>query len=221
MSKRDPKPSDPKPGDPKPRYAGFEVFVECPSCFQSLPVNGHIQSSGCAFCGEPMQLTPDHVAGPVGHALSYYKEVKADQPENAVNLDQNGYYRFTYVRARPVCMGCGKKLEVNDIEVGSDSEILCACGTQNPTYPAPDWVRKLVPAAIQFYVAERPPAADVPPPKVETACPKCGATLTLSEETRRIHRCEYCATQVWLPDVAWTALHPEPQPRRWFVRYQK
>ncbi|MBW2701469.1 MAG: hypothetical protein JRF33_11690 [Deltaproteobacteria bacterium] len=207
--------------DPKPKYAGIEVYVECASCFQSLPVNGHIQSSQCAFCGETLQLLPDHVAGPVKHALSYYKEVKIGKPENAVNLDKNGYYRFVYVRAEPTCMTCGKKLDLSAIEVGTDCDITCECGTQNPTYPTPDWVKKLVPAAVQFYAAERPPAGNAATPKARTACPKCGADLKLNEETRRIHRCEYCSTQVFIPNAAWTALHPEPKTRRWFVRYEK
>lgn len=205
----------------RPKYAGIEVFLECPGCFQSLPVNGHIQASRCAFCGEPMPLLPDHVAGPVKHARSYYGEVKTDRPENAVNLDKNGYYRFIYVKARPRCFDCGAKLPVDDVEVGTDGEITCACGTDNPTYPAPDWVRALVPAAVQFYAAERPLAEDAAPPQVTAACPKCGADLTLTEQTRRIHRCEYCSTQVFLPEAAWTALHPVPRPRRWYVRYEK
>jgi len=200
-----------------PRYVGLEIRIECEQCWQSLPINGPVRGSiRCAFCGETVALA-DHVVGPMKHALKWYDEVRRDVEERSVSLKQDAYYRFMYVKQEPRCVDCAQPLPVSDVEPGTDGEILCSCGAACRTAPPPDWVTAEVPSASQLFCCEPEAVASTPPPAC--SCPKCGGPLALDTEIRRIHRCSYCQTRIFIPEDVWTKLHPTPKLRRWFVRF--
>jgi len=55
---------------------------------------------------------------------------------------------------------------------------------------------------------------------VALQCPACGAALHVAAERARLAPCDYCRTDVYLPDDVWARLHPSDTIRHWYVRFE-
>ncbi|MBW2263599.1 MAG: hypothetical protein JRG91_16680 [Deltaproteobacteria bacterium] len=125
-------------------------------------------------------------------------------------------------------MKCEKELSVDDVPVGSLDDVICpACGHGNTTYPAPEWLGDALPSARQVYCGERPAAAgdaavldvDDGAKPVILSCPQCKGSLKVSSRSDRLVPCEYCGSDVYLPDDLWKRLHPVKTSSTWYVRF--
>jgi predicted RNA-binding Zn-ribbon protein involved in translation (DUF1610 family) len=94
-----------------------------------------------------------------------------------------------------------------------------------PTFPTPPWLQELHPKAVQLFNAARDEtvlAAPVTSPAnrpVSFGCPDCGANLKITMESPRILECQFCKTDLFLPDPLWRALHPVRKRATWYVAF--
>jgi predicted RNA-binding Zn-ribbon protein involved in translation (DUF1610 family) len=136
-----------------------------------------------------------------------------------------------YSDPSPECPRCGKPVTIAPYlgKRGATTTLPCAgCGADVPTYPAPAWLRKQLPTAVQVFGGDAhvTKAAGIElrvdesaPAPVAMACPSCGGGLTMTSETARTVPCTFCKATVFLPDELWSRLHPVKAPLRWTLTY--
>jgi hypothetical protein len=126
----------------------------------------------------------------------------------------------------PTCTACDHPVDVSAITPGTEGEIACSCGHAMPTFPAPAWLREVHPSAVQLFNAAREQGATKAPvtPQVNRpvsfGCPDCGANLKVTIDSPRILECQYCKTDLFLPDPLWRALHPVRKRSAWYVAFK-
>lgn len=84
------------------------------------------------------------------------------------------------------------------------------CGDDINTYPAPDWLRAVVPNAAQVFGAERFGAVervDASIKPITFVCLDCGGGLKITSEQDCLITCSYCDSDCYLPDGLWRRLH--------------
>jgi len=209
------------PSQDGPRYVAVKVITTCGDCHSGVPVNGPLLDFTCPSCQAEMSVLE-----------GYWDLLEA--PEKDYVQGKGGYNRnmatdFRWEVSLPKCVHCGKELPVDRISVGSDRQVVCpACGKENSTFPAPEWLKKQIPRVEQIYCAEREQGKQAGKPvKLDEAasapiamtCPQCGGALSITDETERITKCPYCQVEVHLPDPVWKRLHPVKTAQVWYVRY--
>lgn len=128
----------------------------------------------------------------------------------------------------PSCPGCTAPLPAEAVPPGGDGELSCRCGRSIATFPVPDWLRKVVPSAVQLFGASRDGVVALPTVEISAAakpvlfgCPRCGAGLDIDRDAPRVLACKYCASDLYLPDALWHALHPVKKRTPFWVRFDE
>jgi hypothetical protein len=209
----------PPPDETIDRHVRVQVLTQCIRCKAGLPLNGPIKNVECTNCLSSLELSSD------------FWDLLRDA-DKQYRKGQGGYQRnfttdFRWRVQKPQCGKCEAELPVSEIPVGTEGAIHCvACGAPSSTFPAPAWLRQVVPNALQVFGAERDredgqgvvlQPEDKPAP-VAMACPQCNGGLTITAEMERTIKCQYCQTDVFLPDALWKRLHPVKIATPWFVR---
>jgi hypothetical protein len=199
------------------RCVSLQLGIKCDHCGSMVPINGPARSVHCDDC---LRDTP--LLG-LGEQLSM---ASIDISE----LDSN-YTSKVFEDPGAQCSKCEAMIPIGDYIKAPQSPptIPCSnCGAGAMSYPAPDWLKELLPNALQVFGGE-PVAADGrggaslvvenEPEPVVMACPNCGGGLTITQEAERTTACHYCNASVFLPDQLWRRLHPVRVMRRWALRY--
>jgi DNA-directed RNA polymerase subunit RPC12/RpoP len=206
----------------KPRYSFVSVKLDCPNCRQPVFPGGPLLGPECSYCFNKVTLTEkfwiDILENPFVHE-EYQVLGSNTHSEKGEKV--------------PRCLKCGKKLRIPGEKVGTVHSVKCSsCGYQNPSYPAPDWLKKLrglrnrkkvSGSPVQVYCAWHEDSEvtkrleDIKP--VAVACVQCGGTLKITVDTPRNAECPYCGTSQYLPDPLWRILHPVSQKHTWYIRW--
>jgi hypothetical protein len=195
----------------------YKLLIPCLECGESLTPGGPRRLVECAACRSSLELSAERWRAILGFRQFAAEFQLADGRTRGSALS-DGELRI-HVRwgpSRPACTACAAPLLIDTVPPGADGELRCGCGQSVATFPAPGWLREVVPSAAQMFGAEREagpePAALVVEPRagrpVAFACLTCGAALTIAAETPRISSCRYCDSDFYLPDPLWRALHP-------------
>jgi len=174
------------------RYRGIRIIGKCEHCGMPLPFPGPVRQILCSHCLETNQRD----AGFWGRLID-----AAD---------------------------CGETLsrafEDHEVDV---SEKAPPAQMQGEARAVPQWLGPLVPSARRIFGARleedaEGAAAEVPEASqpVVMSCPNCSGSLKITGETERTTQCEYCQTDIYLPDDLWHRLHPVAKATRWFVEYE-
>jgi pSer/pThr/pTyr-binding forkhead associated (FHA) protein len=205
-----------------PRYCSLKILDKCPHCGAGLPMNGLLRTVLCGNCQKETTLKP-----------RYWKSVLED-PDNDY-VEGGGSYTLNFETSvswraeRPKCVQCSEPLPVDDVPVGTDGIVACSgCGHANSTYPAPSWLAESLPSARQVYCGERPATSgddsqvdvDDGSKPVVLSCPQCRGSLKVTSKSDRMVPCEYCGSDVYLPDDLWRRLHPVKTSSFWYIRYE-
>lgn len=208
-----------------PIYARVEMMASCPKCNAGMPLNAPVLKGKCSNCLTENTFDEDLwdlLATPMEDFLEGEGTV-------STQFGSSGGTTLTWRVTRPVCRKCGAELLVDDVKVGTRGTVHCsACDWEIPTFPAPDWLSKVVSGVEQVYSEEMPfDAGDARAAHIDEeiskpvlmACPSCGGSLALTADSERSTTCEYCGVNVFLPDSLWLQLHPVNKTRAWWVRY--
>lgn len=202
------------------RYCSVSILDKCDACGQPLPVEGPLREIFCSSCQRTNKV-----------AASYWKlleDVLEDSVKargKAAGFSMNFRTDVNHRLAAPICEGCEKPIPVAAIPGGSDGEHACpACGERFDTYPAPDWLVKVMPATQQIFFAARSGGGEADLPDdvkpVLFPCPGCAGSLKITARHDRIVTCEYCGSDCYLPDALWLRLHPPRVRTTWYIRFQ-
>jgi predicted RNA-binding Zn-ribbon protein involved in translation (DUF1610 family) len=93
------------------------------------------------------------------------------------------------------------------------------CGELHAARHPPPWSRDVFPEA-SFVIGEvtGEVLAEAPKPVV-FKCPSCMASLQIAGE-QRIVRCQYCESDVYLPDDLWLHFNPASKRALWWLLFQ-
>lgn len=203
-----------------PKYNIMEIQINCPSCSQPVFIYGPVLKFKCYFCMSEIKLN-----------LNLWKLIiKYCFGKSLISWSyQYGFKGLDckYGTSDPICSKCKKKLEVTNVKTGSEQPIKCpACGFENTTFPAPEWLHKIKKSgrrAEQIFCAEREGEEhDIKSKSIKpivTSCLQCGSNLKITVKSPRNVTCSYCDTTQYLPDPLWFALHPIKTRKGWYIRW--
>lgn len=212
-------------GEQKPRYAGIKVRRQCSHCGQPVPIIGPPrEETECPHCLDTFDTRDmwQSLLRDFENDIGYQRG--KTQKFVGLGSGSTGEMRF----ALPACGECGEMIPKPMLKASAAETFHCpSCGAACGTAPIPEWLRKKVPSAAQFYrsgawAGHEGHAAelqdDVKP--VSMNCPECDAGLKATAASKRIMSCQYCSAEVYLPDAVWRRLHPVQKVKEWFVRFE-
>ncbi|NOY93604.1 MAG: hypothetical protein GXP55_20660 [Deltaproteobacteria bacterium] len=215
--------------DEATRYGGFTVRTECNHCGNPLPLHGPLLTAPCPHCLEEAQIPAEVWKTILEDFDEQHESLSEGQGAVSVMMVDASNIRHEHKKHVPSCEKCGAPFGVNQLPVGTDTNFACTqCGDPASTHPVPQWLRRLVPTARQFYSTE-PGAGGASALSLESAqsikpvamaCPACGGSLAATTESERIMACRFCHTDVYLPDDVWRRLHPVATVKEWFIRFE-
>jgi hypothetical protein len=210
-----------------PRYGCFEIRTSCNNCGQPVPINGPFRSITCTSCFETVRISADTLAGFFNNFEEEFEGLEMGEGSGGTLMGGGGTFEYSYWRLEPRCSSCKTPLPKSDSN--TDETIACTkCGTAHEVYPAPNWLKELVPSVRQCYSVEREHPkegnavmqVDEALKPVVMSCPQCGGTLSITALSQRILTCEYCEVEVYVPDAIWTRLHPVETTAEWFLAFE-
>ncbi len=207
------------------RFGGFTTRVDCPFCGQPVPLNAPLERSHCAAC-----LRDFPVPGEIFRRLLVrFDDLYPNGEPSALAAIAGLQVHVTSAASAPSCEKCGTAFDLAGVARDALHTFHCtACGDAAVGFPPPPWLQALVPTATYVAVTDASalpgataaaPARDASHPVV-LPCPQCGAPLHITSDSARTLPCEYCKTDVYLPDDLWRRLHPMKTMAPWFVRFE-
>ena len=203
------------------------VQRRCEECGNDYPINGLVERSRCLRCGESQLVSPafwrSYVAPDVATARA-----PGEASGGAMLAGHHGACTRFCWGIPPLCRSCNTLLQWEAIvrswdeaHVNGAASIHCGeCGEAHRTRPAPEWATSVFPGLV-FLVGEtatgQEPAPSAKP--VHFKCPSCLAPLQVDGE-RRVVRCRFCESDLYLPDDLWLHLNPNAKRARWWMLFK-
>lgn len=198
------------------------LLNRCDECGNDYPVNGLCKRVRCTRCGDIQRL-----------GKSFWRESVHDDVQQARTLGARGggtTLGGPTVECRgllPLCRKCSALLAMDALtdawraaQAGENARILCSvCGEPHAARVPPPWALEIF-GDLSFLVGEvtGEPGPEAPKPVI-FKCPSCLAALEIAGE-KRIVRCKYCESDVYLPDDLWLHLHPASKRARWTMLFR-
>jgi hypothetical protein len=185
-------------------------------------LDGPVQRVKCLACQSAVEIAPSNWK----RILDFRTDEKVRKHVGTIVIGFASEFTF-HTRLgpqAPKCTGCQTLLDVAGVAPGADTDLTCKCGVTMPTFPTPSWLRSVEPHAVQLFNVAReesgkgPVTAQANRP-VSFGCPDCGANLKITSESPRVLECQYCKTDLFLPDALWRALHPVKKRGAWYVTF--
>jgi DNA-directed RNA polymerase subunit RPC12/RpoP len=202
--------------------AALELSINCPKCDQPVPLEGPLERVNCPHCQRDIEIPHDYWK-------DILKDVREDLKEFAEGEGRNstifGQFHTTllYGKQQPRCGKCKTNfLLPKDLTVAA--ELTCPkCSQKSPLAPAPAWLSALDPTTLAFVgalVLDQPAGkeAAISEPVI-FLCPKCGGSLSIDGKERLV-KCQFCTSQIYLPDDLWLRLHPAKVKERWYAVFE-
>lgn len=213
------------------RHASIKARVDCSECGQPIPLDGPLRQAHCNMCQSDVPVRAGLWQSVLEDAEKRYETLLG----GAVHGDKVRHHgvEMTYeLRVTvPACEQCGVAFPNEAVSQVGELQFCCTgCGDPASTHPMPDWLRQRVPAAVQVVRTDvvAPSAGDgavavqpteeAPQPLV-MACPQCAGSLSIGVESERLYSCQFCGSDVYLPDAVWRRLHPVKKVREFFVGF--
>ena len=198
----------------------IELSMACPRCDRAVPVDGPVSTAHCMYCQNDLTIERDYWITHIREACSEMQNTPLGQGSGSMFLGTNNG-NLTLGRLNPYCDNCKTDfLDPWDLSPETVYECNC-CRSRWPVSSPPEWISRALPrvkllinallegdGAGELHLSAASP--------VSLSCPSCSGNLSF-DGSRRLVRCVYCDTQVYLPDDIWMRLHGARRKRRWFV----
>ncbi len=175
--------------------------VECSSCGSSFGVEGKMWEEALGLLHNPTLLVS---------ATEKASQGKTVPPSHRTVKGTRFSLEIDHECTAPQCTACGKPIELPASAPGGQLfEVRCAsCGSRNVYSPPAPWLAAVSPSLTHVGRAQAEAAASAGAAPVVMTCPNCRANLTLTPDSKRLTRCEYCGASVHLPEEIWKEFHP-------------
>lgn len=209
---------------------GIRAGFSCPRCEAFIPVNAMIETIRCTACGARMELETEHWKSFLDDPIRECPHMEKGEVHTCTGFGSNSF-KVEYWRQQPVYTGTDNviptELVMKNLGAGhlrcphTDEKVSVRPFPEAfaETFPG---VRAIVGEDQSMLSDEKETGPslevdDVADP-VALQCPRCGGNLIVSGSTRT-EKCEYCNTDVRLPDDLWGMLHPRRKMTSWFLLY--
>jgi uncharacterized protein (DUF983 family) len=219
----------------KTRLGIFKVIATCTHCGNPVIVNGPLTNPVCSSCLKEIEIPPETWVDIIGCYLEDFNELSPGDGSNSTLMAGNLTLKYSYIKLpppAPACLKCETNWELESIQNGTDGNMVCRnCGYPTPVFPAPAWLKAVLPSASQVFFAERetgsteggtPVDSDLSATRpIALSCPQCGGGLLITALSERTLPCKYCNVDVYLPDGVWLKLHPAKVAKYWMIRFEE
>jgi len=201
----------------------IEMSIDCPECDAPVHVDGPYRTLLCSRCQSNIDFPEKVWADTLDDVPS---EVPGMEPGTGSGSTIFGHFnmRLTTGNLVPYCIECKRDFNMGEDYSKGSGVITCPrCGSETPVFPAPQWFRNAIKGNCTLVVGAWPegethePESDISGP-VAYSCPQCAGSLRINGEDRLVE-CEYCQTNIYLPDDLWLRLHPVKKKTRWFFNF--
>jgi len=211
------------------------ILSACPECGGPVPLDTAAAEALCPRCQSRFRVPARLWGEGLGFMddMDWFLSSDDMDPEKVAvkEVDAEGFkLRVEFSRTPPRCIHCGGALAIGDErEVGGEAfRTGCpSCGKVNSFSRPPEWLTSLHGHLTHMNAEESGQGAG--PPRREEAgrsapvlmqCPNCKAQLNITEESKRLVRCEFCGASVHLPDEIWGVFHPVKKTSDWLARLE-
>jgi DNA-directed RNA polymerase subunit RPC12/RpoP len=197
------------------------LLNRCTECGNDYPVNGLVERARCTRCGSIESLT-----------RRFWQDQVHDDVMSARKPGERGggvTLGGPTVECRgfpPFCRKCSALLSMDELtaawkaaqQEGRATLRCLECQEEHAARTPPAWATELFNGLI-FLVGEvtGEPGPEAPKPVI-FKCPSCLAALEIAGE-KRIVRCKYCESDVYLPDDLWLHFNPAARRARWWMLF--
>ena len=204
----------------------FEIKTKCNFCGNPLPINALVNDAFCSKCNKTNELNNELWLSLLDDAVKETPDFESKQAQTSTVF--TGEYTFNYLFGKmdARCDKCKTKVETDLIEGLLDKGIYeCKkCKNEISVRSAPKFLSEKFPSA-KWVIGEddnmftskkkeyKLPASAKP---VLFTCPSCAGNLEIDGSDRMI-TCEFCDSQIYLPDDLWFRLHPPKIIERWYL----
>lgn len=207
--------------DAAPLPIRVRVLIRCDECGGIHPLNGVSPRAPCDHCGHVRTMDAE-----VWRERIFDKSrVVLDQAwgvSTSVNTTGGlGETWFGAMKTPPLCRRCHHLISWAEVEAGNaEGFVRCnRCAEPMAVRGVPRWLAPVAGRAFALVGDAEPlPPAQATP--VVFGCPACGATLRL-DGLSRIVRCEFCSSDVFLPDELWRRFHPVRRRTAWWILFER
>ncbi|MBN1184392.1 MAG: hypothetical protein JXB49_19025 [Bacteroidales bacterium] len=204
-------------------FAGFECKTNCPSCGNTVIVNGPVKKTLCKSCQSTVNLSDN-----------FWFNVFDDIPKSLQEMGQNevapkqvwtASYQLMmrFGNLLPACPSCKTPYtKYPDQLTETTTSFACTeCGTPGTISLPSNWLKSVAHGIVVLVnaatseVGEEEESAIKP---VIFSCPACSSALKV-DGTHRTVDCNYCNSSVYLPDDLWLRMHPVKTVKFWYAGF--
>lgn len=204
----------------------IEIMSNCRKCGFPLPLNAVTDKILCRFCDSYNEISFEKWRDIISQEYSECVRISNYETKSMSAFATGTKVMVDYGMSDVVCVACNNLISddvFEEIEQSKDHE--CSnCGSRFFIRRIPNAVKNIFPGAT-FIAGEDPHQItgresdfkeDDGNKPVVLRCPSCASNLKI-DGTKRLIPCEFCSSNIYLPDDLWFELHPPRKTKSWFV----
>jgi hypothetical protein len=204
-----------------------EIKTSCAHCGNALPLNALVEKIFCPSCQQmndfPYDLWKKSI---LDSALNEYSDLKEGEGQTQTVMTGGGNFSIMYGLQKPRCQKC--KTGINPehfFDYAHAGSTTCGkCSNVVSVRKLPDELVSMF-EGVSFIIGEdsdmftnskagmKTPNAVKP---ILFTCPQCAGNLKI-DGTSRVINCNFCNSEIYLPDDLWLRLHPVKTVERWYL----
>lgn len=204
----------------------IEIMSNCRKCGFPLPLNAVTDKILCRFCDSYNEINFEKWRDIISQEYSECVRSNNFEVKSMSAFATGTKVMVDYGMSEVVCVACNYSVSdevFENVEQSKDHECI-NCGSRIFIRRIPKEVRSVFPGAT-FIAGEDPHQItggvsdfkeDDGNKPVVLRCPSCASNLKI-DGTKRLIACEFCSSNVYLPDDLWFELHPPRKTKSWFV----
>ena len=207
-----------------------EIKTVCKSCGNPLPVNALVEKVQCASCQSVASFPYSYwKKSLLESALTEYKELSEGEGQPQTLMTGEYTFNITYGNQKPRCRKCKTTLDVNKYDefVSAGKAVCEKCKNPVTARLLPEDAKQFFPLVKYLFGEDSDMFSVVPEGKVSAeieksakpilfTCPSCAGNLKIDGSSRMI-TCNFCNSEIYLPDDLWMRLHPVKTVDRWYL----
>ncbi len=205
----------------------IELKTECKSCGNPLPINALVEKIQCPACQKetdfPISFWRKSI---LDSAVSDYSKLKEGEGQTQTIMTGEYTFHVMYGVQKPRCAKCKTALDETKYEEYSKSgSAECVkCGNIISVRRPEEDAQKVFPE-VQYLIGEDSDMFDTGKTSMKTpdsikpilfTCPSCAGNLKI-DGASRVVTCNFCNSEIYLPDNLWHRLHPVKVVDRWYM----
>lgn len=189
-------------------------------------LNAFTEDILCSSCGKTNTFTSETWKSLLEDAIKEAPKFKPGEGQPSTVMQGEYTYHLTYGRQEPRCGKCKENIDVSKIEEYSNSgKVTCKKCSNTIFIRKPSDLITGIFSSVKFLTGEdddllsvnksgeKLPSSAKP---VLFTCPSCAGNLKI-DGTDRMIECQFCNSQIYLPDDLWFRLHPQKTVERWYM----